>query len=91
MERPRQHRWFTLLIMLGMLLATIALPSRVPAVYASVADPASVTVAGDFQHLLCSGDWQANCAATHMSKGPDGVWRFTGLVSPYRFRDACAD
>ncbi|GAC1320463.1 MAG: alpha-amylase family glycosyl hydrolase [Chloroflexota bacterium] len=46
-------------------------------VHASVASPNSVTVAGDFQHLTaCGGDWQPNCAATHMSKSAtDGVWR----------------
>ena len=47
-------------------------------VRASVENPSSVTVAGDFQHLVCSGDWQPNCTATHMTRSAtDGVWRFS--------------
>ncbi len=50
----------------------------------SVADPNSVTIAGDFQHLVsgCTGDFQPNCAATHMTKSAiDGVWRFSVTIA----------
>jgi pullulanase-type alpha-1,6-glucosidase len=43
------------------------------------AQPASVTVAGSLQSELgCSGDWQPDCAATHLAFDPaDGVWQGT--------------
>ena len=50
----------------------------------SVADPNSVTIAGDFQHLVsgCTGDFQPNCAATHMTKSAiDGVWRYSVTIA----------
>ncbi|MDX1614281.1 MAG: pullulanase-type alpha-1,6-glucosidase [Candidatus Promineifilaceae bacterium] len=39
--------------------------------------PASVTIAGNLQDELgCSGDWQADCAATHLSyDAGDDVWQ----------------
>ncbi len=44
--------------------------------------PASVTIAGDLQSELgCPGDWQPDCAATHLTFDPtDGVWRGTFTV-----------
>lgn len=41
------------------------------------AQPGSVTVAGSLQSELdCSGDWQPDCAATHLSfDASDGVWQ----------------
>jgi pullulanase-type alpha-1,6-glucosidase len=41
--------------------------------------PASVTIPGDFQSELgCSGDWQADCANTHLAyDSTDGVWQGT--------------
>ena len=39
--------------------------------------PASVTIPGSFQQEVgCSGDWQADCAATHLAL-EDGVWQGT--------------
>ena len=42
-------------------------------------EPSSVTVAGDLQEELgCPGDWQPDCAATHLSfDAEDGVWQGT--------------
>ena len=41
------------------------------------AQPASVTIPGSFQQEVgCSGDWQADCAATHLAL-EDGVWQGT--------------
>ena len=39
--------------------------------------PGSVTVAGSLQSELgCSGDWQPDCAATHLNfDATDGVWQ----------------
>lgn len=41
------------------------------------AQPASVTIAGSLQSELgCSGDWQPDCAATHLTfDGADQVWQ----------------
>ncbi len=43
----------------------------------AAAQPGSVTVAGSLQSELgCSGDWQPDCAATHLSfDASDGVWQ----------------
>ncbi len=45
-------------------------------------EPSSVTVAGDLQEELgCPGDWQPDCAATHLSfDAEDGVWQGTFIV-----------
>ena len=45
-----------------------------PAVFVQ---PASVTIAGKLQDELgCSGDWQADCSATHLTLDTsDGVWQ----------------
>ena len=41
------------------------------------AQPASVTIPGSFQQEVgCSGDWQPDCAATHLAL-EDGVWQGT--------------
>jgi len=42
-------------------------------------EPASVTIAGSLQSELgCSGDWQPDCAATHLIfDDTDGVWQKT--------------
>ncbi len=41
------------------------------------AQPASVTIPGSFQQEAgCSGDWQADCATTHLAL-EDGVWQGT--------------
>jgi alpha-amylase len=38
----------------------------------------TVTVAGSLQsELTCPGDWQPDCAATHLVLEPDGIWRGT--------------
>jgi pullulanase len=51
----------------------------VTAVTAAPPQPASVTIAGSLQSTLgCSGDWQADCAGTHLTfDGTDGVWQGT--------------
>jgi len=48
----------------------------------SVAAPTAVTIAGDLQSELgCPGDWQADCAATHLTyDASDDVWQGTFTV-----------
>lgn len=56
--------------------------------------PTSVTVVGDFQHLAgCSGDWQPDCAATHMTLGTDGVYRYSIALpaADYQYKVAIDD
>lgn len=63
-----------LLLLSGSLSAAIAAPSA--------ANPTSVTIAGSLQSELgCPGDWQADCAATHLAyDAADDVWQ--GTFSP---------
>ncbi len=63
-----------LLLLFGALggLTTRALADHTP-------DPTSVTIAGSLQDELgCPGDWQPDCAATHLTfDGSDDVWQDT--------------
>jgi glycosidase len=64
------------------LLVGVALlsPRHLPAALAShTTEPASVTIAGNLQEELgCSGNWQANCGASHLSYDTeDRVWQRT--------------
>jgi glycosidase len=65
-------RWYAPLLagLVGILLAT-----GIPAAVAAA--PTSVTIAGSLQSELgCPGDWQANCAATHLVyDANDDVWQ----------------
>ena len=53
-----------------------------PALAGHTPDPAAVTIAGSLQSELgCSGDWQADCATTHLSfDSDDTVWQGTFTV-----------
>jgi len=67
------------------ILAAVALaiaPLAGPALAAHTPDPTSVTVAGDLQDELgCPGDWQPDCAATHLTyDSDDDVWQGTFSV-----------
>ncbi len=59
------------------LLTQIVSPSIVFADHTP--DPSAVTIAGDLQSELgCPGDWQADCAATHLAyDAADDVWQGT--------------
>ena len=48
----------------------------------AAAEPASVTIAGSLQcELGCPGDWQPECALTHLAlDADDGVWQATFAV-----------
>jgi hypothetical protein len=68
-----------------------------PGARAAVVTPAptSVTVAGDLQSELgCSGDWQPDCSATHLSyDANDDVWQGTWTVptGSYEYKAALND
>jgi len=54
----------------------------VPLLASHTPPPSSVTIAGSLQSELgCPGDWQPDCAATHLGFDPaDGVWQGTFTV-----------
>ena len=56
--------------------------SPTPAFADHTTDPTSVTIAGSLQSELgCTGDWQPECAATHLTANTeDGVWQGTFIV-----------
>ncbi len=58
-------------------------------------DPSSVTVAGSLQDELgCPGDWQPDCAATHLTfDAEDDVWQdvFNVPVGNYEYKAALND
>jgi hypothetical protein len=50
----------------------------IPAATANTPDPSSVTVAGSLQSEFGCVDWQADCAATHLTyDAADDVWQGT--------------
>jgi glycosidase/fibronectin type 3 domain-containing protein len=81
----RVARLLTASAAFGLLASIVAVsPASSPApVRAShTGDPTSVTVAGSLQQELgCSGDWQADCATTHLTADAnDDVWQGTWSV-----------
>jgi hypothetical protein len=64
-------------------------------VTASSANPTSVTIAGSQQSELgCPGDWQPDCAATHLTyDASDDVWQgsFTIPAGSYEYKAALND
>jgi glycosidase len=65
-----------LALALASTFAIAAIGSAGPLEPAAAAPPASVTIAGSFQSELgCPGDWQPECASTHLAfDEEDGVW-----------------
>ncbi|HEV8249191.1 MAG TPA: alpha-amylase family glycosyl hydrolase [Gaiellaceae bacterium] len=63
-----------LLLLVGIAATTILIPS---ALASHTPAPTSVTIAGSLQSELgCSGDWQQDCAATHLTyDASDQVWQ----------------
>ena len=62
---------------------------------AQAVEPASVTIAGDLQNELgCPGDWQPDCAATHLTyDASDAVWQgtFTIPAGNWQYKAALND
>ncbi len=77
MNRLRHHRWLTLIPMFALLISALASPLRAPVALANTPNPTSVTIAGSLQSELgCPGDWQPDCAATHLAyDAGDDVWQ----------------
>ena len=75
----RSRRTVVTAVVLALAASTAGLVGQ-PGVAA--ADPATVTIAGSLQDELgCPGDWQPECAATHLAlDAEDGVWQATFAV-----------
>lgn len=60
----------------------VSLSSAMPVSAADTPDPTAVTIAGSLQsELSCPGDWQADCAATHLAyDADDDVWQASWTV-----------
>ena len=72
-----------LILILSMLLSSFLSLKPTELVKADhTSNPSNVTVAGSLQSELgCSGDWQADCASTHLSyDANDDVWQGTWTV-----------
>ncbi|HZD11154.1 MAG TPA: alpha-amylase, partial [Candidatus Binatia bacterium] len=80
MSRKTASRWSLLLALVTVVLlsSTFALPGPVATLHADhTLNPSSVTVAGSLQSELgCPGDWQPDCALTHLAyDAADDVWQ----------------
>ncbi|HYE15769.1 MAG TPA: alpha-amylase family glycosyl hydrolase, partial [Pyrinomonadaceae bacterium] len=76
MKSPR--RFYALIALCCAVAAGLVSRPGTPAALANhTAGPSSVTIAGSLQDELgCSGDWQPNCANTHLSyDANDDVWQ----------------
>ncbi len=95
MNRLRHHRWLTLIPMFALLISALASPLRAPVALANTPNPTSVTIAGSLQSELgCPGDWQPDCAATHLAyDAGDDVWQgsFTLPAGGYEYKAALND
>jgi glycosidase/fibronectin type 3 domain-containing protein len=83
MNRARPHRWPSLLAFVGIMIFSLALPAQPPLALAShTPNPTNVTIAGSLQSELgCTGDWQPDCAATHLAyDANDDIWQGTFTV-----------
>jgi glucoamylase len=87
-EAVRQLR--TLLVALA-----VACLVLIPAATANTPDPTSVTIAGALQSEVgCPGDWQPDCAATHLTyDAADDVWQgtFSLPAGGYEYKAALND
>lgn len=78
MNGSGHYRWSVLVALLGISLLAWVLPARAPTVLAShTPSPSTVTIAGSLQSELgCPGDWQPECASTHLTyDASDDVWQ----------------
>src|SRR5512133_1329796 len=77
-----QNSFPNLMGILALILSTLLSVMPAQSARANTPNPASVTIAGDLQSELgCPGDWQADCAATHLTyEAGDDVWQGTFSV-----------
>ena len=87
-KRTRRLLALSLMAAFGIVVLPSALASHTPA-------PTSVTIAGSLQSELgCTGDWQPDCAVTHLAyDAGDGVWQgsFSIPAGSYEYKAALND
>ncbi|MCZ7575230.1 MAG: alpha-amylase family glycosyl hydrolase [Ardenticatenaceae bacterium] len=93
---PRRAVFLHLLVLFTLLGALFPLPHTVAPVHAShTPNPSSVTIAGDLQSEVgCSGDWQPDCAVTHLTyDANDDVWQGSWSIpaGSYEYKAALND
>ena len=97
MSKYKMFVWFAVIsLILGALpLSAVARPQVTSSVVNHTPDPTSVTVAGSLQSELgCTGDWQSDCATTHLAYDvSDDVWQGTWTVpaGSYEYKAALND
>src|SRR5215218_6357348 len=88
LRRVRVLRGAPLALAIALVLLPAATASHTPA-------PANLTIAGSLQSELgCAGDWQPDCAATHLTyDAADGVWQraFALPAGSYEYKAALND
>jgi len=89
----KKVRYLTLILIFTLIFSSISTQSPVRA--SDTPNPTSVTVVGSLQSELgCSGDWQADCAATHLTyDAADAVWQgsWTVPAGSYEYKAALND
>src|SRR5919109_2830626 len=83
MRHPPRPRLVALAGTIALLAALLPVVPAAPVALAShTAPPSSVTLAGNLQDELgCPGDWQPECAATHLAyDAADAVWQASFAV-----------
>ncbi|MEN8238491.1 MAG: pullulanase-type alpha-1,6-glucosidase, partial [Actinomycetota bacterium] len=87
-------RAFSILVSMALLASALVLVTA-PAGADHTADPVSVTIAGSLQDELgCPGDWQPECADTHLGHdSDDDVWQgaFTVPAGTFEYKAALND
>ena len=73
-------RFFISCLSIVILISGVISPT--PAFADHTSDPTTVTIAGSLQSELgCPGDWQPECASTHLAyDAGDGAWQATFSV-----------
>ncbi|MEA2023050.1 MAG: pullulanase-type alpha-1,6-glucosidase [Actinomycetota bacterium] len=90
----KSRRTFSMLVSVALVASALTI-AVVPAVADHTPDPASVTIAGSLQDELgCSGEWQPDCADTHIGYDTDDdVWQgtFTVPAGSFEYKAALND
>ncbi|KAA3665386.1 MAG: hypothetical protein DWQ04_00880, partial [Chloroflexi bacterium] len=85
----KRSRYFLQLMFVGLLLLLLTGTRLI-----TFAAPTSVTIAGSLQDELgCAGDWQPDCANTHLTEIGNDVWRaeFTIPAGSWEYKAALND
>src|SRR5512146_2726050 len=95
MNHPFLRRFLSIIGILSVLTGMSGWKASAQPVLSHTPNPSSVTIAGSLQSELgCSGDWQPDCAATHLTyDAGDDVWQqsFDIPAGGYEYKAALND